>query len=71
MIKMVLSWEREISRQEQAHECQCNEVRWQHGLNPADGTEDCQSEPCHQSCPWRKNNTATPTEMELAGGITE
>jgi hypothetical protein len=68
---IVLSWEWEISLQERQHEGQWNEVRWQHGLTPADGTEDCQSEPCHQSCPRRKHNTATPSEMELAGGISE
>lgn len=68
---MVLSWEREISRQEQAHECRCNEARWQHGLPPVKGDEDCETEPCHQSCPWRKNNTATTSEMEMAWGLSE
>lgn len=68
---MVLSWEREISILEEAHECQCNEVRWQHGLNPVTGCEDCETEPCHQSCPWRKHNTAPTKEMEMAGGMSE
>lgn len=68
---MVLSWEREISILEEAHEHACNEVRWQHGLNPVTGREDCETEPCHTSCPWRVTRLATSKEMELAGGISE
>ena len=68
---MVLSWEREISIMEQAHECQCNEVREQYDLPLVKGDEDCESEPCHAGCPWRKTNTASTMEMEMAGGLSE
>ena len=68
---MVLSWEREISILEEAHECQCNEVRAHYDLPLVKGDENCETEPCYQSCPWRKHNTATTKEMELAGGLSE
>lgn len=67
----MLSWEREISRQEQAHEHTCNQTRQQYDLEPVTGVEDCQSEPCHTSCPWRGTRLATSKEMEMAGGMSE